>query len=83
MDWRCNAARAAISSRTSVGTSLMVICTDMTALCHQRQRLACSLRRGRVLSAPWLRRCCGDGEVHFGLRKSGPLDMTEPLGVNE
>ena len=37
MDWRCNAARAAISSRTSSGTSLMVICTGMNALCHQTQ----------------------------------------------
>ena len=37
MDWRCNAARAAISSRTSSGTPLMVICTGMNALCHQTQ----------------------------------------------
>ena len=37
MDWCCNAARAAISSRTSSGTPLMVICTGMNALCHQKQ----------------------------------------------
>ena len=42
MDWRCNAARAASSSRTSWGTPLMVICTDMNALCHRRQRSASS-----------------------------------------
>ena len=43
MDWRCNAARAASSSRTSWGTPLMVICTGMNALCHRRQRPASSL----------------------------------------
>ena len=42
MDWRCNAARAASSSRTSWGTPLIVICTDMNALCHRRQRPASS-----------------------------------------
>ena len=34
MDWRCNAARAASSSRTSSGTPRIVNCTDMKALCH-------------------------------------------------
>ena len=42
MDWRCNAARAASSSRTFWGTPRMVICTDMNALCHRRQRSASS-----------------------------------------
>ena len=42
MDWRCSAARAASSSRTFWGTPRMVICTDMNALCHRRQRSASS-----------------------------------------
>ena len=44
MDWRCTAARAASSSRTSWGTPLMVICTDMNALCHRKQRYESSSR---------------------------------------
>ena len=32
MDWRCRAARTANASRTSSGTSLMVICTGIIAL---------------------------------------------------
>ena len=37
MDWRCNAARAAISSRTSSGTPLMVFGSGANALCHPKQ----------------------------------------------
>jgi len=35
MDWRCSAARAASSSRTSSGTPLTVICTGMLSFCQR------------------------------------------------
>ena len=40
MDWRCNAARAASSSRTASGTPRIVICTDMNAVCQSKQHSA-------------------------------------------
>ena len=52
MDWRCNAARAASSSRTSWGTPLMVICIGMNALCHRRQHPASSSPQRLTKSDP-------------------------------
>ena len=72
MDWRCNAARAASSSRTSWGTPLMVICTDMNALCHRRQRSASSSPYNRESDAGGLKAIyegSSTSPLYLGLRR--------------